>query len=218
MFNVYNSKVTVELDELIRSGVKVWDFEYPSYYEGVKKLEFEQKVLDHYRFRQIGCETVGRWLHEFRSRVREIMPYYIQLYKSVELFESVEDPLESYNLTETYKRETSSSGTSSSSGTTSEDASTDRERRFSDTPRGTIANLDTHMSEASRENEDHATETASSGESESSTEGVEEYTLIRRGNIGVQPFGQEIKILRDSFINVDREIINELNDLFLLIY
>lgn len=206
MFNVYNSKVTVELDELIRSGVKVWDFEYPSYYEGVKKLEFEQKVLDHFRFRQIGCETVGRWLHEFRTRVREIMPYYIQLYKSVELFESVEDPLESYNLTETYKRETSSSGTSS------EDGTSNREQRFADTPGGKIENLDTHMSNATRENNSFGNEVSSTGE------GLEEYTLTRRGNIGVQPFGQEIKILRESFINVDMQVINELNDLFLLIY
>ena len=49
-----NTKITVELRELIESGVKLWDFDYPSYYEGDEKLAFEQKVIDHYYFRQIG--------------------------------------------------------------------------------------------------------------------------------------------------------------------
>ena len=38
--NDYNSKVTLELRDLVSSGVKIWDFEYPSYYSGDKKLEF----------------------------------------------------------------------------------------------------------------------------------------------------------------------------------
>ncbi len=230
MFNDYNTKVTVELRELVENGVNIWDFDYPSYYEGDAKKAFEQKVIDHYYFRQIGQETVGRFLHYFRAKVREIMPLYIQRYRSVELFESIDDPLRSYELTEEYERNTentgtsSSSGTSSNEGTSSEDVTTERERRHSDTPMGSIENLDTYMSDATKENESvgNTASNNQSSESSASTEtsdtGKESYKLTRYGNIGVQPLGQELNVLRSSFINVDMEIIDELKDLFLKVY
>ena len=74
MLNWYNSKVTLELNDLIESGCNPWAFEYPSYYQGEEKAAFEQKVLDHYRFRQIGQETPGRWLHYFRTRIKKSCP------------------------------------------------------------------------------------------------------------------------------------------------
>ena len=80
MLNYYNTGVTVELGELVDAGFKLFDFDYPSYYQGEQKTAFEQKVIDRYRFRQIGQETPGRFKHLFRTRLREIMPYYIQLY------------------------------------------------------------------------------------------------------------------------------------------
>lgn len=230
MFNDYNSKVTVELRELIESGVDIWNFDYPSYYKGDEKKAFEQKVIDHYYFRQIGQETVGRFLHFFRAKVREIMPYYIQRYKSVELFESIKDPLQSYDLTEEYSRDitntgsSSSSGSGSNSGTSTDNESKDSERRHSDTPQGSIENLDNYMSDATKENETVGrTETNSdnyqnSASSQSTDTGKETYKLTRKGNIGVQPLGQEINVLRSSFINVDMEVIDELKDLFLKVY
>lgn len=224
MFNLpySNSKVTVELRDVVESGVKVWDFEYPSYYQGEAKTAFEKKVLDHYWFRQIGQETVGRWLHMFRTRVREIMPLYLQYYHSVELMEAQEDPFEAYNLTETLEKNTRSSGTSRNTGSAStENGETNtREHRFSNTPQGSLDNLDNYLTEASKDTDTNAHNgTASSeSESESTGEGSESYTLTRKGNIGVQPLGKEVQALRDSYINVDMMIIDELNDLFLGIY
>lgn len=265
-----NTKVTVELGELIDNGINIWDFDYPTYYNGNEKTAFEQKVVDHYRFRQIGQETPARFMHYFRTRIREIMPYYIQLYKSVELMESIEDPFESYNLREEFtltRSGTSSSeasDTAQSSGTSSSESETDisktvNETRTSDetettsstgtkklsnTPQGSITNLDHYLTEATVENGNNSrtgdrdetaintttgkdtvnvNETSSSSSSGSSTatvedSGTETHTLTRKGNIGVQPLGSEVRALRDSFINVDLMIINELNDLFLQIY
>lgn len=189
-----NTGVTVELGDLVAAGVDVWAFDYPSYYKGDEKAAFEQKVLDHYRFRQIGQETPARFLHYFRTRMREIMPYYIQLYESADLLFAQGDPLESYNLTETYERE----ATGESDGET--------ERRYSNTPQTRIENLD-----------DFLTEGETTGSKGSATN-KESYTLTRRGNIGVQPLGQEINAYRDALINIDEQVINELNDLFLKVY
>lgn len=235
--NYDNTGVTVELNDLVNNGVDIWDFDYPVPAETVtyngktakvpfSKPAFEKKILDHYRFRQIGQETVGRWLHYFRTRIREIMPYYVQLYEFEAKWFNIDDPLESYNLTETFEQESSGSGTVSSSGTSennSESSGTsDKVNKFLDTPQGSISNLDSYLTSATKDNETNsgsATVTGSdSSESSSENTGTTSHTLTRRGNIGVQPLGTEVKNIRDAFINIDLMVINELKDLFLQVY
>lgn len=248
--NYTNTGVTVELRELVENGVNLWDFEYPSYYKDQAKLDFEKKVIDHYYFRQIGQETTGRFLHYFRARIREIMPYYIQLYESEALMKGIEDPFESYNLTETFTEQRSGSGTvntqqSNESTTESDSESTGSETsdttrtdnnvmKRSDTPQGSIDNTYTYITEATNTS-NNATEngtktsegtanttTTGSGSATSETtsedEGSVTHTLTRKGNIGVQPLGKEVQALRESFLNIDMMIIDELKDLFLQVY
>lgn len=244
-----NTGVTVELREIVESGVDIWAFEYPVPrasidYNGktckvdFDKAAFEKKIVDHYYFRQIGQETVGRWLHYFRTRIREIMPYYVQLYEFDAKFRNIDDPLESYNLVETFKQEhsnngsvagsSSSSNSSERSEDTSNNGSNDLTRKFSNTPQGSVSNLDDHLTEATIENGANAltanltgSESGSAtGSSEQTTEdsGTIEHTLTKRGNIGVQPLGGEVENIRNAFINIDQQIINELKDLFLQVY
>lgn len=225
-----NTKVTVELRTIVESGVNIWDFDYPSFYTGENKTAFEQKVIDHYYFRQIGQETVGRFLHYFRSRIRDIMPYYIQLYESEKYMKDIDDPFATVDFTETYREtragEGSSSGTSSDSSESSQNhtGTEDRTRKFSNTPQGSISNLDSYMTEATVEDNgstDNTTGTSSSsGEStatSSSTETVE-HTLTKKGAMGVTTFGHDMIEYRESFLNIDLMVINELNDLFLGVY
>lgn len=237
MLNWDNTGVTVELGDIVASGVDVWAFDYPVpdetvHYNGktakvpFDKKAFEQKILDHYRFRQIGQETVGRWLHYFRSRIREIMPYYVQLYEFEAKWFNVDDPLESYNLVETFEESSHGSGTQSTSGssenTSESSGTTDKENRFSDTPQGSIDNLDNYLTSATKDNETSSgTATVSgsdSSESSSENTGTTTHTLTRRGNIGVQPLGGEVNNIREAFINIDLMVINELKDLFLQVY
>lgn len=249
MLNYYNTGVTVELREIVESGVNPWAFEYPVprskiEYNGklckvdFDKAAFEKKVLDHYWFRQIGQETPGRWLHYFRARIREIMPYYVQVYEFDAKFRNIEDPLESYNLMETFQQQTQGSGrvtgetsgtsTGSSSGTSNRTENKESINKFSDTPQGAVSNLDTHLTNATRIDEDNTEEMTNNAETsgtssgtssqESSDEGSVSHTLTRKGNIGVQPLGGEVQNIRSAFINIDMQIIDELKDLFLQVY
>lgn len=237
MLNYDSTGVTVELGDIVASGVDVWAFDYPVpaktvTYNGktaavpFDKDAFQQKILDHYRFRQIGQETVGRWLHYFRTRIREIMPYYVQLYEFEAKWFNIADPLESYNLTETFEETSSGSGTQSTSGTSesnSENAGTnEKTSRVSDTPQGRIENLDDYLTRAGKDNETSSGTASVTGSdtSETSSEntGTTTHTLTRRGNIGVQPLGTEVTNIRDAFINIDLMVINELKDLFLQVY
>ncbi len=228
-FNWNNTGVTVELGQLVDSGVDVWGFEYPVPAQTVTyngktakvpfdKKAFEQKILDHYRFRQIGQETVGRWLHYFRTRIREIMPYYVQLYEFEAKWFNIDDPLESYNLVETFEGSSSGSGTVTTSGSSENTANNNNTRKHSDTPQGSISNLDSYMSEATQENGNQTVSGSDSSETGTENTGASSHTLTRRGNIGVQPLGTEVKNIRDAFINIDLMVINELKDLFLQVY
>jgi len=236
-YSYYNTGLTIELREIVESGIDIWAFDYPVPrasidYNGktckvdFDKAAFEKKIIDHYYFRQIGQETVGRWLHYFRTRIREIMPYYVQLYEFDAKFRNIEDPLESYNLVETFKQEHSNNG--SITGSTSSESSSERAdenentRKFSNTPQGSIENLDTHMTEATRDNgsgsSNESGSTSGSSEQTSEDSGSIEHTLTKRGNIGVQPLGGEVENIRKAFINIDQQIINELKDLFVQVY
>lgn len=225
-----NTRVTIELGELIEGGFSLWDFEYPSYYKGDAKLEFERKVIDHYFFRQIGQETPARFKHYFKAKMREIMPYYIQLYESEALMRGIEDPFGNVDFTETYEETRSSSheGTSSASDESSSSSSNERSTagtdRFSDTPQGTIDNLDHYLTTA-RKTTDSGSDSGSASSSGSSSgtttaQGTETvaHTFRKQGNQGVNTYAHDMLELRETFRNIDLEIIEALNDLFLLIY
>ena len=247
-----NSKVTLELRDVLASydengqPFKLWDFEYPSYYKDEAKTAFEQKVIDHYLFHQIGVETIARFKHNFKTRIREIMPYYIQMYKSVEIMDGIDDPFGNVDMTETFEQTSTgtSSGTSSNTenGTSSSNetanktdnktATEDTEHRFSNTPQGEISNIDSYLTEASKDNKDQTEKITSNGtvttenesaitstgSSESENSGTVKHTLTRKGNQGVNTYAHDMIEYRQSFINVDMMIIGALRDLFLLVY
>lgn len=240
------TKLTVELRELIENGVNIWDFEYPSFYTGEAKTAFEQKVIDHYYFRQIGQETVGRFKHYFRTRIREIMPYFIQMYESVELMNKIEDPfsnvdfVEEYNETSTSENQGFSKGSSTASSSDSSNVKRDSNEthndnklhKFSDTIQGSVQNLDEFLTQANEnldlsqitnETDEDATSQHSStgsteGESESTGTTTIHHTFTKKGNQGVNTFAHDMKELRQTFINVDMMVIESLNDLFLKVY
>lgn len=246
MLNWTNAKTTLELNDLIESGCNPWAFEYPTFYQGAEKEAFEQKVLDHYRFRQIGQETPGRWLHYFRSRIREIMPYYIQLYESQALMQSIEDPFGNVDIVETFEQTSTGSHTGSTNSTSTgesqvESTSTDtatndvegeKTKKFHNTPQGEVDNLGDYLTEATVDLDktlttDNKTTTGSTtatntGSQQDTTQGSQEgtlrHTLTKKGNQGVNTYAHDMRELRETFLNIDLMIINELKDLFLMVY
>lgn len=251
-----NSKITVELGELISSGMDLWNFDYPSFYQGEQKQKFEQKVIDHFWFRQIGAETPGRFLHFFKRTMREIMPYYIQRYKSVEMMNDPEiKPLDNYNMIEEY---TSTAKNANTTESESEDTATSKGSEnvvggsgtaekvtevHSDTPQGKLnisipayplaENTAETISSASdvrqnlngsqtTENHDTTTNSTNTGSSKATAkvegDSTETHRLTRHGNIGVTTYAQLLEGYRQTFLNIDMEIIGELESCFLGVF
>lgn len=84
-----------DVDACIDSAIpKIFDMDnIPVYVPEHKALLFH-KILLHYYQREIGFETVGLWKLKLNTKLKEIMPYYNQLYAS-ELLEY--DPLQNVN-------------------------------------------------------------------------------------------------------------------------
>ncbi len=224
-----NTGVTVELGDIVASGVNVFDFDYPVPRKVVEyngktctvdfdRQRLEQKILNHYRFRQIGQETVGRFKHYLKTKMLEIMPYYVQLYEFDAKFRNIEDPLESYNLVETFQQSTAGTGRTTGSNSSESSGTSESVSKFSDTPQGEVSNIDHHLTNATVGTGDTSGSSSGSSEESSETSGNTSHTLTRKGNIGVQPLGGEVLNIRSAFINIDMQIIEELGDLFLRVY
>lgn len=191
-----NSQRTQELRDFIESGAVLFDpnDKYPIWDE-THRAELEKKIIEHYYLRQIGFETFGAFKFHLNVRMREIMPVYVERYKTTQF---KYNPIENYSMTEGSEENRSSEGSSSGNGT----------EKFSDTPMGRIENLDTHLTTATKN------ESSAKSQSKDDTK----HTAWRKGNIGVMTTQSMIQQERDIIINLDKEIIDELQDLFLGVY
>lgn len=129
----YPAKYTVVLKSLLdnedsKQAIDKALSEYPLFIgdENSKNIiptreELNTKLLDYYKYREIGFETVGRFIDELRITMNHIMPYYSEMYKTVQIMCDIKDPFGNVDIVETFKetRKDSSSSTSSSEGTSS---------------------------------------------------------------------------------------------------
>ena len=193
-----NSQVTIELRKLVHTGFKLFDFDYPIWKEDHRE-ELQRKIINHYAMRQIGFETPGRFKHELMCRLQEIMPRYVKLYATTQY---KYNPIENYNMLE--KGEDTSEGNSEGSG------SSKNRNRYSDTPMGSIDNLETHLTNATLDDTENSTS------SKDKRKDIHHFT--RTGNIGVTTTQQMIEQERKITIDLDMMIIEDLKDLFLQVY
>lgn len=207
-----------KVDEIIAGSLnKVFDFDFPIFDENYRGI-LETKILRHYYTREIGLETVGLWKHFLCMRLNEIMPYYNQLYESAAL---EFNPLYNVKYDVTHK--------GSATGTMGEDISDNRNReneynddtldKFSDTPQGGLTGVvnDNYLTTARKvESEGTGSEDETyTRDRDVTTNNTDQYLRHIEGNNGGRTFSELLKQYRETFINIDMMIINELNDLFM---
>ena len=110
------SKYTIELGKLIEKGYPLRLRHYPIFNEEYRTV-LNQKIVNHFYFREIGAETPDRFNFYLERTLFEIMPYYNQLYAS-ELIRF--DPLASFAYEETSRNGREHTNTIDSKGTQTE--------------------------------------------------------------------------------------------------
>lgn len=223
------SKYTFELRRVIdffdRATVEGWfkDYELSDYLTQDEidvieergtwsKDKLAKKIVDHYFMREIGFETPYLFQHYVKVTMNEIMEQKLPLIYSA----SIEyDPMVNVDYTETFERTIDNSV----SGTDSQTASSSGLTINSDTPQGQINKaqiLDGKYASSTQAGESSQT---TSGENEQTGNTEEGSTKHVKGNSGVSATAQKmIQQYRENIIAIDKDIINELNDLFMGLY
>ena len=75
------------------------------------RSELNQRLLNAYKYREIGFETVGRFLDELEMTMCEIMPRYNELYKTIEIMAGLENPFDNVDIVETFEEDKTGTGT-----------------------------------------------------------------------------------------------------------
>lgn len=175
-----------------------------------------RKIIDHYYMDEIGSETVALFKHRVKVAMQEIMEEKLPLIYSASL---QYNPLTNVNYTETYTGENTTANTTSSNSTATSDST--GLTVSSDTPQGQINKNEIlkgkYASSTSANEIEDTANTTSSGNSNGT--GTQVYTKHYEGNQGISATYQKmIEQYRDNIRMIDREIIEDLRDLFMVIY
>ena len=225
-----------KIEDVITGAIpKIFDFDFPIFDESYRGV-LERKILRHYYTREICEETVGLWKLRLNTRLNEIMPYYNKLYKS-ELLEF--NPLYTNNLTR--KRDTKGKVVTTDKSTTNVQSQSGEEtigngsnnstsiNLFSDTPQGSLTNVtnEEYLTDARKITDANTTttsatvngtiETKSDGTRNGQNDSTEDYLETVVGYEGINPAEMILKY-RETFLNIDKMILDNLEDLFIQLW
>jgi len=206
------SAFTMMLSEALEYVEDIGLDTYPIDNEAHREV-LNEKILNHYDAHEIGFETVNMFAFALRRRMNEIMPYYNQMYASELL---LIDPLHNMSMQTT---DSSTSG-SEETNTGSADNTTNNTNKGKSVsyvmPQVALSGDRDYADSAADSNSDGTVDgqSSQSGNSvASSTNGSDSSTLGWQGSQA-----DMLTVYRNSFLNIDMEIINSLSDLFLMIW
>ena len=186
----------------------------------------ETKILKHFYTREIGFETFGLWQLKLDAKLSVIIPYYNRIYKAINLDVPIIENVNMYSEHDT-GRNSDTSSTDTSGVTTASTISASQtgatKNRHSDTPQGSLEDLENnvYMSDAtlvdSEMSNSNSTKSESDSKSNSSTvaKTTEEYAEHRWGKEGSITYISMVTEYIEKIKNVDAMLIHELEDLFM---
>lgn len=228
------------LDEKIKLSLPIiFNFNYPIWDIGYKSV-LEEKIIRHYFTKEICFETVGLWKFILSERLNLIMPYYNELYKTIIDYDFLVDT----NIVEEYKgnnvfnglsdstskAKQESNQTSNNTETSTSDTSENGKNLLSDLPQVNYNNIDygTNLTETNNNSvnnisstndivNDNIVKNDSNNTSTTKSTNNDENIKTTKGHNN-HTIAELINQYRDSLLNIDNMIINDLKDLFMMIY
>lgn len=207
------------------------------------RAQLNEKILNRYKYREIGFETVGRFLDELEISLNEIMPEYNLLFFSADQdFNIIFNVDYQKTMERTLEGSTTANATTTTQTTTTD--TTDAESTGqghakhveSETPQGKIsvpaesidsvdyadkAAWDKSSSTAtSKQTSEGSNESGSEAQSTGTTDDHETTVETTKGNFGVVSSQDLVLKYRESIINIEKMIIEDsrIQELFLQVY
>ena len=193
------------------------------------------KILRHYYFDEIAHDTAGKFIMRLNTKLDEILPYYNQLYLS-QLLEF--NPLYDFEYWTEGNREDNNTDnrtrTDNLTGTRTDNLATHAETLswdlHSDTPQGTVSDVglqnnaylsDARKSTGTQTVNDTGTQTNKATGTQTNNaiiHNINEYAEHVYGKRGGLSYSAMLKEFRETFLNIDMMIIEELQRLFMQVY
>lgn len=199
----------------------IFNFAWPIFDENYR-LQLEKQILRHYYTREIGEETFGLWQLRLMDKLNLIMPKYNQLYESAKL---VFNPLYDVDYTRHGSDETStdSKGEFQSYQTdkATEEAESSTKNMHSDTPQNGLDSVESgeYLSDADIGSGKSSTtnENIRAGNGSNSDNEIRNnhYSEVIQGKQGGVSSSRLLMEYRQTFLNIDMMVVNELSDLFM---
>lgn len=197
--------------------------EYGTAYSIPTRAELNNKILNHYRFQEIGQETFGRWLFELKTALNEIMPYYNQLFYSAD---QDFNPIYNVDYKKTLIGSQNANSNTTSTGTDSSSNEAYTKAVNSRTPQDQLnisnVNIDsvTYADNADWGKSNGTTSGTNTTTGNASSNGSTSSVETTKGNFGVTSAQDLIIKYRDTIINIEQQIINDprIRELFMLIF
>ena len=204
---------TIELRKILSSRDIFKSINYDFYEETYKPI-FEEKFIKRFYFREIGVETIERFLVNLETTLNEIMPYYKHLYSTTTY---KYDPILNYDVTETITREIV--GATESDNSLNQSSTQNEGVRNYDTPIIKVKDPNNYKKSPSfiTDSEGNSLLKANSNKRENNKSN-EINNRTTRGNMGVMTTQDLIKKEREIIINIDKMILDDLEILFMQVF
>ena len=189
----------------------------------------ETKILKHFYTREIGAETFGLWQLRLDAKLSVIMPYYNKLYKAINIDIPVIDNVDinvEHNIGRNADTKVNDNTDITASSQTTTGTTSNSKIRHSDTPQGSLQNLESneYMTDATISdstqsvNSSTSSTSSSTGNSNTNAKSTEEYAEHRWGKEGAVTYVSMVNEYIEKMKNVDAMLIRELEDLFMQIW
>lgn len=191
--------------KIIEQGMKyVFDFDYPIFDESYRHI-LQTKILKNYYMREIAHETIGLFKMRLDNQLNVSMPYFNQLYESAKI---QINPLSDYDIKETLDRNGTHTGTVQDEGSSSSNG----KEIFYQYPQTELSG-----------NNDYAT-TMTTNEDSIQTDNTNTKDLKTTDNYiksisgNKLPQSDLLQKYRETFLNIDEQVINSLDNLFFMLW
>lgn len=213
------SKYTTELRYLRETGYDLGLKDYPIFDENYREV-LNKKILDYYNFREIGFETAGLFVYKLNQKMMLIMGKYNIMYEAQKLL--LENLYGNVNLKETMDRDVGGQSNGDSTSKSNNIAQNNTTHIHQDTPQNfqNIDNIDNiNYASDTDYNKSNATSSINDEtESNATFTNTEDYVKMIVGNNGKKYNIDVFITIVKNIINIDEQIINELNDLFMQLW
>jgi len=195
------AKLQYQFNDIPELGDDLYISNIPVFDESYREI-LTSKILDRFRDRRICADTQDQWSMWLIEWANEKMPYFNLRYMSA----AVDLPLDTESSTRTASRDQETTGSTSRDATQN-----DRSRAVnSDFPQAILSGSTDYASDATDINaETIGVEETSNEESITGTENE-----VRTGRSGIS-IAELLKKQRETFLNVDEEVLNSMSILFL---